>query len=394
MKKRIAILSFSMISQDARILRQIQYLSEPFSLTVVGYGQIGSSSPGGVQMFSVPPSSGWVKRIWKWIVLIMGRFLGDSLYEFWYWSEPGHQRALEYVIRSAPGAIHANDWNTLPIAVKSAAKTGAKIVLDLHEYAPLEWENRRFWNFFKRPMVEYFLREHIPRISASVTVNETIAEKYKNEYGFRPVTVMNIPKSGKIQTLRATDPQAIKLIHHGGAIRDRRLELMIQMIPYLDVRYSLHLILIEIHPGYVSDLKNLAIKLGAERIFFHPPVPPAEIVDRLGDFDMGVFLLPSINFNYTAALPNKFFDFISAGLSVCIGPSPEMAQLTNQFGFGMVTASIEPKEVAILLNRLTAKDIDRMKQRALEAGKVLNGDNEMSKLVRLYDQLLNDASST
>jgi len=243
-------------------------------------------------------------------------------------------------------------------------------------------------------MVEYFLRKYISQISASVTVNETIAEKYKIEYGFHPATVMNIPQRLNFSSFRATNPQEIKLVHHGGAIRDRRLELMIQTVHYLDIRYTLHFILIEMNRGYISELKNLSNQLAVGRVYFHPPVKPEDIVNRLSDFDMGIFLLPPVNFNYLVALPNKFFDFIAAGLSVCIGPSPEMARLTKQFGFGIITPSIEPKEVAKVLNDLKAKDINAMKQRALESGKILNGGKEMSKLVKLYDQLFDNQYST
>jgi hypothetical protein len=127
------------------------------------------------------------------------------------------------------------------------------------------------------------------------------------------------------------------------------------------------------------------------RVFFHQPVRPAEIVSRISEFDMGIFVLPFTSFSYWAALPNKFFDFIAAGLAVCIGPSPEMTQLVRQFGFGVVTRSFEPAEVADTLNRLSAADIDQMKLKALEAGDTLNADVEMAKLIALYTGLLETA---
>jgi glycosyltransferase involved in cell wall biosynthesis len=117
-----------------------------------------------------------------------------------------------------------------------------------------------------------------------------------------------------------------------------------------------------------------------------------EIVERIAIFDMGIFLLPFSEFNSFAALPNKFFEFIASGLAVCVGPSPEMASLTREFGLGIVVESFDPENVARVLNSLRASDIDRMKLRAIGASKLLNADTEMAKLVDLYRQLLKQPS--
>jgi hypothetical protein len=102
---------------------------------------------------------------------------------------------------------------------------------------------------------------------------------------------------------------------------------------------------------------------------------------------MGIYPLPSQNFNNLVALPNKFFDFITAGLAVCIGPSPEMARLTQQFGFGVVAPSFEPSAIASILRNLNTTDIDQMKLKAIEVRNIFNADVEMNKLVGLYNKL-------
>ena len=102
---------------------------------------------------------------------------------------------------------------------------------------------------------------------------------------------------------------------------------------------------------------------------------------------MGLYVLPPLNFNYSAASPNKFFDFVAAGLAVCIGPSPEMARLVRQFDFGVVAYSFDPRDMATLLNELNPAEIDRMKHNALTASDHLNADVEMAKLLEIYGQL-------
>jgi glycosyltransferase involved in cell wall biosynthesis len=88
------------------------------------------------------------------------------------------------------------------------------------------------------------------------------------------------------------------------------------------------------------------------------------------------------------ALPNKFFEFIAAGLAVCIGPSLSMAEIVNQYGCGVVAASFEPAVLAGVLNQTTAVEWDEMRQASLRAAQVLNADVEMGKLVQIYRALL------
>jgi hypothetical protein len=390
MQKTICLMSFSPISRDARVLRQLSYLSKHFSVSVVGFGELDGPLGANVRMLSVPrPAGVGIMRKARTLTLLpLGRILPMWAYETWYWGRTEHLSALPLIVRCAPDAIHANDWDTLPLAVKASRLTGARIVLDLHEYAPLQWANRRYWKALTSPMVDYFIRKYAPKASATVTVSKLIADRYTREYGFRPQVVMNAPQRDTVPCFRPTNPEHIRLVHHGGALRDRQLDLMIRAMAHIDARYSLHFMLIETSPGYYSELKALAQRLVPGRVSFHEPVPPAQIVDKLSAFDLGVYLLPPVNFNHAAALPNKFFDFVAAGLGVCIGPSPEMARLSQQFGFGAVAPSFEPIDLAMLLNSLTTEDIDDMKRKAIEATDILNADVELNKLAALYDQLL------
>lgn len=392
MPKRICLTAFSTISRDARVLREISYLSKGFTISVVGFGQL-DKPPGtsrNVQMFTIPRPTGvgMMRKVRTLTLLMLGRILPAWGYETWYWSRAEPVAALPLIIKSAPDIIHANHLETLPLAVKASQETGARIVLDLHEYAPLQWDNRRFWKALKKPMVDYFIRQYASEAAATVTVSGLLAERYAQEYGFRPLVVMNTPECHAVPRFRPTSREQIQLVHHGGAHRDRQLDLMIRAMAHTDDRYTLHLFLVETTPGYISQLEALAQRLVPHRVIFHDPLPSSDIVSRLSEFDLGIYLLPPVNFNHIGSLPNKFFDFVGAGLGVCIGPSPEMARLAQQFGFGRVAPSFEPIDMASLLNSLTTEDIDGMKRKAIKAGSVLNADVEMNKLTALYSELL------
>lgn len=385
-KQKIAIISFSDIPKDGRVLRQIQYLSTQYEIDVIGYGDLlpKFKQQDNIHMFPVAAPTSKQRRLKKSLLLPLGKIFSKSIYEYWYWKETEYQTALQILKDNQPRIIHANDWESVTLAVEAARNTGAKIVADLHEYAPLMRNNRWYWRTFYKPLMEYFLHKYGAYTDASITVGKTIADRYREEYDLDPIVVMNTPGCTYKPPYRATNPDKIHLIHHGNATRDRNLETMIETIALAEQRYELNFMLIERDSGYINSLKELANRVAPKRVHFHTPVQPNEIVNKIAEFDMGFYLMPAVNFNQSAALPNKFFEFVMAGLAICIGPSQEMARLTKQFNFGMVAPSFKLEEVANLLNQLTNNDIDYMKQQAIKARKTLNADVEMEKLINIY----------
>ena len=405
----VVIVYFAPVSRDARVLRQVEYLSRKYSVKVIGYGD--PLPYPGVQMISLAPEPKHYrntlkeKLAWRiqsgkllalpdhwhdFILLNLGRMASPRFFDRWYWDNPLYKSAYQALVDIFPRIILANKWSSLPVAARAARELGCKLVLDIPEYAPLENEHDPRWRRMIQPMVDYFLRQYGSRADAVITEAEASAEAYSRAYGFDPLVVLCAPGYDSASTFRPTRPDRIRLVHHGVAMRDRQLESMIQAIALTDARFSLHFFLLGYQP-YIAELQNLAKEIAPGRIFFEEPVAPSEIVRRIAEFDIGFFILPPINFQWQVSLPNKFFDFINAGLAVCIGPSVEMARLTRQYEFGVVAPSFEPAGVAETLNQLTTEEIDSMKKKALEARKELNAEIEMGKVMNLYERLMSES---
>jgi glycosyltransferase involved in cell wall biosynthesis len=430
MKKRICILSFSPIYRDARVLRQIKYLSPHYDLSVIGYGPphpnwinmpnikwislngVGTSEKemegskkrksikelfierygGTLLMKIVSPMLRGFRISMAYLIIFSGR-LNSKIYDRWYWRNKSHRRALEYALQIPCQAFHSNDWEALPVTAEAAKQTNGKLLFDAHEYAPLELENRHYWKLIFKPAITYFLKKYIPQINASVTVAPLISERFKQEFNLEASVILNAPENINL-IFRPLDFDNIRLVHHGGAVRDRRLERMIETLAFCDRRFNLHFILIDNDSNYSRYLKRLADKLTPGRVTFHEQVLPGEIVQRISEYDIGFYLLEPNSFNNIVALPNKFFDFISAGLIICIGPSPSMAELLRKYGFGVVAPSFDPKEVAKTLNQLSLDQLSMMRLASQKAAKEINAEKEMSKLVDLYNRLLNSKPSS
>ncbi len=393
----ICIIVFSTIRNDARVLRQVKYLSPHYDLSVIGYGTPEKewAAQGAIQWYPVdaPGSSlpeSFFSRIWRRLLNSLVLSLGKcqpSFYERWYWSKRHHLQALEYAVQSHCDALLANDWEALPVAIETATQTGAKLVFDSHEYAPLEFANRYSWRFFFRPAIVHFLLKGSSQIDASVAAWPAISERYKQEFGFEPLVLLNIPESGALRE-RPVDFNHVRLVHHGVAIRGRKLENMIKALAASHPRFRLHFILMDRDSGYLDELKKLSEKLAPGRIVFEDPVRPEEIVERISEYEIGFYLLAPTNFNNRMSLPNKLFDYIAAGIAVCIGPSPAMAEIVRQYGLGWVAPSFEPKDVTETLNQITYGQLLDRRLASRETAKKINAATEMKKLLNIYERLL------
>jgi glycosyltransferase involved in cell wall biosynthesis len=411
MRKTICILAFSHIARDARVLRQIKYLSPFYDLIIIGYGpphSVYTESPnikwiqlGNVSQEHVPNLITALKthdikniRFWTRVfhkvkqlrnkTLSLLGIIFPQVYEAWYWMQIQNREAWQHVINIQCHAYHANDWDMLPIAAHAARKNTAKLVLDLHEYAPLEYEELPHW-WIKKRFITYILKKYSPYADTIITIAQPIADRYRNEFGFDSDVIMNVPEQISFSP-HVTNKSSIKLIHHGGASKLRQPELMIETIARCNDIYSLHFMFLP--NEYVEKLKIKAEKIAPGRVFFHNPVSPEEITQELSQYDVGFYILPPTNYNNHVALPNKFLDFICAGLAVCIGPSPSMAALVKKHGFGVVCNSFNPEDVASMLNKIPLDHWENMRQAARVASNEINAQNEMKKLMNIFDRIL------
>ncbi len=386
LRPKLCILSLSPIHQDGRVLREIEYAAREYDVTVVGWGRLDKERPHvvmrPVQRVVMPPAQRFMQA-----ARMLGGRITRRAFEQWYWAKPDHHQALQVVIDARPDLIHANEAIALPIAIAAARQTGAKVLFDAHEYSPEHRANSLWWRVLAQPLYTYIIAAYAPRADAMITVESHIARRYETTFGVQVDVILNAPAYQQLP-FRPTVPDRIHLIHHGGAIRERRLETMIDVLARLDERYHLDFMLMPDAGGYLNKLKALATRMAPERIRFRPPVAPDAIAQTINAYDMGLFLIPPVNFSYQMALPNKFFEFIMAGLAVAIGPSPAMAALVEAYGVGVVAEDFEPASLARQLNALAAADIDAMKQRSLQAATELNAETEMKKLLDIYARLL------
>lgn len=370
--KTVLVLSFTDLASDPRVNRQIRHLMHHFK--VIAAGLVNPAIP---QVTFIPLGPFIGSRIGAGLLLLL------RWYERFYWSRPAIRDGLERLANVKADVILANDLYSLPLALRLAR--GAKVILDAHEYSPAESDHRLLFRMIVKPYRLRLCRNFLPQVDAMSTVCQGIADRYESEYHLKPTVIINAPDYQDIQPTPVLSGSPIRMVHHGIAAPDRKIENMIETARLLGPRFELTLVLVEPGPGYVDRLKRFAA--GLRTVHFHPPVPMLELTRFLTQFDIGLYILEPSNFNNLNSLPNKFFEFIQARLAVAIGPSPEMARIVRERVCGIVAKDFTPRSMADALTPLDHAEIYRFKQHSHAAANDLSTRESMKKLIELVNQV-------
>ncbi len=382
MKKKILIITLSDLRYDARVRRQVDALKDDYSLTLAGFS--GIPSPGYNLIPLQPTPLTLLRKSIASVFLLAGgytiahRILHDYL--------PLLKRETS---TQKFDLIIANDVEALPLSF--GLDSNARVLFDAHEYAPRHFEDKLMWRIFFRNFNVWLCKKYIPLTAGMTTVGKKLAEEYYRHFNVEPVVIVNANNYFEAEPSPMT-PGKIRLVHVGIANPSRRLELMIDLMDRLDNRFTLDLYLLI--PGfastktrnYIQNLKDRAAHNSKIRIL--PPIESKEVVRTMNLYDVGVFLLPPINFNYQNTLPNKLFDFIQGRLAIAIGPTPEMAEVIYTYKNGVVSKEFTPESLAVELASLSEEKIAVMKKNSGAAALDFNAEKNKIKLQKLIEGLI------
>lgn len=374
MIRKVLVISFSNLNTDARVKRQILFLKRmDLEITALCY-----DGPKDLSVIKIqPPDLSLPHKITSGACLLL-RFY-DKAYQLLYGQKLSIDGNFDLII--------ANDIEALPLAFQ--LKGNAKVVFDAHEYAPRHFENKLSWRIFFQGFNTFLCDKYIPQTDGMMTIGEGIANEYEKNFGVKPTIITNAPPFHSLKP-RNVDGQKIKLVHQGIANPSRKLELMFEMMDYLDDRFHLDLMLME--PTFSSGKKYLqqlkAMASRNQRINFVVPRSTDELIPALNEYDIGIVLIPPVNFNYKNTLPNKFFECIQARIALAIGPIPEMKKITEQYNIGVVSEDFSPKALAAKLSSLSIEVLNAMKRNTSAVAENLNAEKNNSLFRELIDSVL------
>ena len=98
------------------------------------------------------------------------------------------------------------------------------------------------------------------------------------------------------------------------------------------------------------DLMEQAQRRKLSNLVFHDKMPKRKLISILADMDVGMLILKDLP-DFRIAMPNKFFDYLAAGLAVIVNFQGDAATQLNQVGAGIATDPDDPETFASAIKR-------------------------------------------
>ncbi|MGV1003177.1 MAG: glycosyltransferase family 1 protein [Candidatus Nanopelagicales bacterium] len=363
----VLLVVFTDVSQDPRVMRHVAALAAGFRVVTCGKGP---PPPGVHQHLRIPDATEHLPMTPLGLAALASRRA-----ELAYRQLPAARVARELLADVQFDVAIANDINTLPVVLEVAGTR--PVIADLHEYAPREMEEDWRWRLMIQPWVSALCRKYLVRAAGMTTVAEGIAAEYRAQFGVTPQVVTNAGAYRAPAARPVGSP--IRAVHTGIASPNRQLEKTIAAAADLPgLTLDLYLVSSVRARSHLGELSSQAGATSNVRVL--DPVPMPQIPQTLDAYDLGVFVLDPINFNYAHALPNKLFDFVQSGLGVVIGPSPEMAALVRRHSLGEVLPDFSAEALRSCLASLTRDQVAGWKSAACGAARDLSAPGQAETL--------------
>ncbi|MCS7075084.1 MAG: hypothetical protein NZ455_00140 [Bacteroidia bacterium] len=317
--------------------------------------------------------------LYKAILRLIVRHKYKNLYQRRYWQDIRVNELNKIKNQYTFDCIIANDIDTLPIAA-FLKKQNTKLIFDAHEYF-LEENEASAWIEKEYPFRKYLIDEYLKCIDVFMTVGENIAMRFEKELQLiqKPLVIFNA-KPYFDSPPSPTNPDIIRMVHHGVAIPNRNLESLIEVMRYLPSNYEIHFYLKVIDDNYAAALYSLA--RGVKNVFFHPPVPFSQIIPTIAVYDIGLYLIEKNNYNNANCLPNKVFEFIQAKLALIMSHTYEVEKLLKKYQNGVIVDG-DVKNIAHTIKNITVQEIEQYKKRSALAAKELSAEAEWQKIRKI-----------
>lgn len=378
MKTKVLVLSHSNLGRDPRVFRQIRTLREHYNVVTCGFAPSGFPD-----VRHIPLESHDLRPLDKadlaWRLAVGSESLVNARHPAVIATKKAlHDLDFELAL--------VNDAISLPAIVPHLK--GRPLYFDAHEYAPLEFEEKRSWRTMWSPYYYKLCHRYLPFTRARTTVCQSIADEYKRTFGLPFDVIRNTPDFEDLSPTPTGD--RVRLIHHGAAIRGRQLEIMAEVMAHLPESFELTFMLVPSDRSYLAELQEKFAKRPNIRFVASAPMP--EIARTINSYDMGIFLLPENSFNNRYALPNKFFEFIQGRLGVISSPSPEMSRLVRELGIGLVTKDLDPLNIANEIKSISKEKIQRFKNNSHQNAMACSYNAQKDKFLSLVQKTIREGT--
>ena len=365
----VLVVVMSTISRDNRVLRQIQALKSNYRVLTIGFGP---SPQGASEHFSIPEHLTYLPLN---LSALVPHVLGD------YRKSSQNTAAIRFVrklVHNLPFDLAiVNDVAALPLL----HFIDKPVIVDMHEYAPLELENDWRFRIFLKRFNFWLCKKYLSKANAVTTVSHGLANRFEFEFGVQVSVIYNAREQRQIE-VRESKSLSLRLVHTGLAAKARQLEVMIEAVSTIS-HMTLDLYLVEA-PYQTHTMKRLVkVARSTNNVKILDPVKPEMIPDLISEYDLALIYIASDSFTLRHGMPNKLFDAVQARVGVVSGPSDEISNFCSKKKIGVSTSKFDAGELETLLRAIDLKAVNEFKFNCNKVAMEINADTEAIKLLVL-----------
>jgi|GEM_PF-2398249 len=276
--------------------------------------------------------------------------------------------------------ILAEDLPALKASAILKKQWNCRLIFDSHEFYP----EQKVFSSRQKKIMHGVTKRFIGDCDEVITVSDGIAEKFAEFYGIKKphvihnVTLMeNTEKSNKFHAeLKLAEDQII-ILYQGGIIPERNIENVLNGF-LAAAPANAHLVFLgPAAPQFLEKLKKIAGPALDKSVHFLKAVPREELLAYTASADFGIIPYKVIDLNTKYCMPNKFFEFIQAGLPILSNNLIEIEKILNDIGGGgMIHDLNSPKNVAEAIKTMLTRDLKHDHEVLLSAREKLSWNTE------------------
>lgn len=289
-------------------------------------------------------------------------------------------RLFLFLLLQKMDCVCAIDLDTiLPCLFTSKLKAIPRLY-DAHEYFT---EMKELWT---RPSVQKIWlaieKFCVPKFKYGYTVSEGLAELFSEKYHRRYITIRNLPV---LRPLEKSSKREKFLLFQGAVNEARGFEYLIpamKQIPYKLVVCG--------DGNFMAELRKLIEKNHVQsKVELKGMMLPEDMRPISQKAALGLALAEKEGLNQFHALPNKFTDYMHAGLPQLAMNFPEYQKINKEYKIAVLLDTLSVESVSETINRMMIDEalLNELEQNALKAREVYNWQNEEKKLIQFYREV-------
>ncbi len=283
--------------------------------------------------------------------------------------------------------VHCFRVNTLPLAMLVKLFYGVKVVYDAREFEMSAFGLSPFQRWFAYKTEKLLL----PYVDHVTTLSDRLSTVYARLYRIkRPSVIWNcswLPSHNSFNLFRekfCIEKDSLIFLYNGRLSEGRCISFLLDVFSKLDKR---HVIVFLGYGPLVDTVESFAQRF--DNIFYHPAVKTSELYQYTASADLGLCLIEHCCKSYTYCVPNKFFEYCSAGLPVIICQLPDIKRFLDQFQNGLELDDISFESFKSMLDKLSLDQIKSMGEASLRLSQKYNWESNQKVLINIYHSMAN-----